>query len=107
MSEQAERRFEVVVEEGVPHGDLYELEQTTYYHVVDRQSGKTVLTFEGSLEASLSTDTGLWDGYCLSGVREVSLATDERSVVVSYHDGTEETIQIGENHMKRDDLLQD
>lgn len=96
MSEQAVQRFEVVAEEGVPRGDLYELEQTTYYHVVDRQTGWIVLTFEGRLESSLSTDTGLWDDYRVSGVGEVCISPDERSVVVKYCNGREETVQLPE-----------
>ncbi len=106
MSDLEERRFKVVVEEGVPRGDLYELEQTTYFHVVDRLSGRTVLTFEGRLDASLSTKTGLWDDYRASGAAKVTVAEDERSAIVIYHDAHEETIQIGENLMKRDELLQ-
>jgi hypothetical protein len=96
MSEEAAGRFEVVVEEGVPHGDLYELEQTTHYRVVDRRTGQTVLTFEGRLEAGLSPNTGLWDGYRLSGVREVCIAPDTRSVIVKHCDGHEETVSLPE-----------
>ena len=82
---------EVVVEEGPPHGDLYELEQKTTYRVVDRHSGQTVMTFESLLEASLSTDTGLWDDYCFSGAREVCIAPDGLSAMVTYYDGREES----------------
>jgi len=88
------RQFEVLVEEGAPHGDLYELEQTTYYRVVDRHSKKVVMTFQGEMEASLSTTTGMWDDYRFSGVREVLIAPDELSVIVRYHDGREETVQL-------------
>lgn len=94
MDEQAAGRFEVVVEEGVPRGDLYELEQTTTFYIVDRRSNRTVMTFEGRMEASLSTDSGLWDDYNFSGVREVSIAPDQLSVVVKYHEGREEIIAL-------------
>jgi hypothetical protein len=87
-------RFELLVEEGAPHGDLYELEQTTYYRVVDRLSDEVVMTFEGEMEASLSTTTGMWDDYRFSGVREVLIASDEQSVVVRYFDGREETVLL-------------
>ena len=87
-------RFEVRVEEGPPHGGLYDLEQTTYYRVVDAASGEVVLTFEGEMEASLSTCTGMWDDYRFSGVREVILAPDERSVAVRYYDGHEEVVGL-------------
>ncbi len=87
-------QFEVLVQEGAPHGGLYELEQTTYYHVVDRRSKKVVMTFQGEMEASLSAETGMWDDYHFSGVCEVRIAPDEQSVVVRYHDGREETVQL-------------
>lgn len=96
MDEQTEGRFKVIVEEGVPRGDLYELEQTSYCYVVDRQTGRIVLTFEGRLESSLSTDTGLWDDYRVSGVGEVCISPDERSAIVKYCDGREETVQLPE-----------
>lgn len=96
MDEQATGRFRVVVEEGVPLGDLYELEQMTYYHVADRQSGQTVLIFEGRLEAGFSPDTGLWDDYRLSGMREVRVAEGERSVIMKNGDGHEETVSLPE-----------
>jgi hypothetical protein len=48
MSEQRAERFEIVVEEGPPHGGLYELEQRTYYRVVDTRSQEVVMTFQGN-----------------------------------------------------------
>jgi len=94
MSENAERRFEVIVEEGVPRGDLYEMEQVTHYRVVDRTSGRAVLSFEGRLEAALSRDTGQWENTHTSGVRSVAVAEDERSVIVRYCDGREERVLL-------------
>ncbi|HNS52601.1 MAG TPA: hypothetical protein PKO09_15650 [Anaerolineae bacterium] len=96
MLEPETGRFEVVVEEGVPRGDLYELEQMIYHHVVDRWTGQTVLTFVGKLEASLSTEAGLWDGYHLSGVRGVCIAEDGRSALVRHGDGREERVPLTE-----------
>ena len=87
-------RWEVQVTEGPPHGDLYELEQTTYYRVVDADSQEVILTFRGEMEASLSTDSGLWDDYSYSGVCLVTLAPDQRSVLVDYHDGRRETVPL-------------
>ena len=95
-SEPAPDRFEVVEEKGSPRGDLYELEQKTWYHVVDRHSGQVMMTFEGLMEASLSRDTGLWDDYFFSGAREVAIAPDGQSVTVIYHDGSEETLPLPE-----------
>jgi hypothetical protein len=87
-------RFGLLVEAGAPRGDLYELEQTTYYHVVDRCSKAVVLSFREEMEASLSTTTGMWDNYRYSGVRQVLVAPDERSVTVRYHDEREETVPL-------------
>jgi len=87
-------RFEIVVEEGVPHGDLFELEQTTFYRVVDRQSNRVIVSFEGMMEASLSPETGLWADSRLSGVCEVSVVPGERAVYVRYYDGREESVPL-------------
>jgi hypothetical protein len=87
-------RYEVRVEDGPPRGDLYELEQKTYYQVVDVTSNEVLMTFEGLMEASLSRDNGLWDDYCFTGVCEVRLAPDEGSVVVQYYDGREEVMPL-------------
>ncbi|MBN1135770.1 MAG: hypothetical protein JXM73_04250 [Anaerolineae bacterium] len=94
MCEQQTGRFEVLVEEGPPHGGLYELEQTIYYKVVHRRSGQVVMVFEGQMEASLSTTTGMWEDYRLSGVCEVAIAPDEQSVIVKYCEGREETVPL-------------
>ncbi|MCP4541419.1 MAG: hypothetical protein GY832_30180 [Chloroflexi bacterium] len=96
MSEQPKSRFEVVVKEGPPHGDLYELEQTTYYQVVDMRSKEVVMTFQGEMEASLSTSSGSWDDHHFSGVREVIIAPDEQSVIVKYYDDREEIVPLPE-----------
>ena len=96
MDEQIASRFEVVVEEGSPRGDLYELEQKTYHRVVDRHSNQIIMVFESLMEASLSTSTGLWDDYRFTGVCEVSIAPDEQSVIVKYHDGLVERVALPE-----------
>jgi hypothetical protein len=94
MGEKLKSRFEVIVESGSPRGDLYELEQKTYYQVVDRHSKQIIMVFESLMEASLSTDTGMWDDYRFTGVHEVSIAPDEQSVIVKYHDGLEEMVPL-------------
>ena len=94
MSEQRAARFEIVVEDGPPHGDLYELERTTYYRVVDTRSREVVMTFQGEMEASLSRDDGMWSGHRFSGVQEVTLAPDGQSVVVTYCDGHKEIVVL-------------
>jgi hypothetical protein len=94
MDPEPMSRFEVVVTEGAPRGDLFELEQTTVYQVIDRLSGAVVLAFKSTLEASLSTDTGLWDDYQVSGVAEVGIAPDEAAAIVTYHDGRVEIVPL-------------
>jgi 3-methyladenine DNA glycosylase AlkD len=94
MDEQQMSRFEVVVEQGSPHGDLYELEQTTYYQVVDRHSKQIVMVFECQMEASLSRTTGMWDDYQFTGAVDVRIAPDGQSVLVKYHDGHEEIVPL-------------
>jgi hypothetical protein len=64
--------------------------------VVDAHSKQVVMTFQGEMEASLSTTTGIWDDYRFSGVCEVTIAPDEHSVNVRYYDGREETVPIPE-----------
>jgi hypothetical protein len=96
MDEQRAGRFEVLVEEGPPRGDLYELEQTTYYRVVDTHLKEVVMTFQGEMEASLSTTTGMWDDHRFYGVCGVTIAPDERSVIVKYCDGREEAVLLPE-----------
>jgi hypothetical protein len=94
MSERPGSRFEVVVEQGSPRGDLYELEQKTTHQVVDTHSKQIILVFESLMEASLSRDTGMWDDYRFTGVSAVSIAPDEQSVIVEYHDGLVETVPL-------------
>lgn len=88
--------FEVRVREGSPRGDLYELEQTTYHEIIDQRTGEVIMTFEGKMEASLSTDTGLWGDSSYSGVSEISLSPDHRFLVVNYFDGKREEVPLPE-----------
>jgi hypothetical protein len=94
MIEHRPVRFRVVVQEGSPHGNLYELEYTTYYHVVDARSGEIVMTFQGETQASLSRSNGMWDDYTGSGVCEVTIAPDEESVIVRDCDGRTEIVPL-------------
>lgn len=87
-------RYTVQIEEGSGHGDLYELERSTYYRVVDRRTQQVVLSFEGELFATLSRDTGQWDDYHYSGVSSVTLAPDERTVHVTYYGGRTEDVPL-------------
>ena len=84
------------MEEGPPHGDLYELEQTTHYRVVDTHLEELVMTFQGAMEAKLSATPGTWDDHRFSGVCGVTIAPDEESVIVKYYDGREEAVLLPE-----------
>ncbi|TFH15899.1 hypothetical protein E4H04_07525 [Candidatus Bathyarchaeota archaeon] len=90
------KRFEVRMVEGPPRGGLYELEQTTYFHVVDLQADEILLKFQGEMEASLSRDTGLWEDHRYSGVCEVVISPDEKTALVKYHNGNQEFVALPE-----------
>lgn len=94
MEDQQPERFQVIVIDGPPHGDLYELEQTTTYRVLDTQLGEVVMEFKGEMEASLSTDSGLWDDYRYYGVCDVRISPDGQSAIVEHCDGRVETIPL-------------
>ena len=96
MDDQAGKRFEVVIRQGPPHGDLYELEQTTYYQVVDTLTQQVIMVFESEMQATLSRDTGMWDDHSFTGVSDVAIAPDERSVLVQYVGGQQEAFPLAE-----------
>lgn len=89
MDDPPVARFEIQVDEGPPRGDLYEFVQTTTYRVVDTHSGEVVLRVEGTLEARLSPDTGLWDDFQVSGARGVRLSDDGYSALVDWGESKE------------------
>jgi hypothetical protein len=60
------------------------------------------MTFQSEMEASLSTDTGMWDDYRFSGVCDVTIARDEASVRVQYCNGSEETIALDDTNSSQD-----
>ena len=94
MIEPGPGRYEIREEKGSPRGDLFELEQKTYYHVVDRYSEEIIMTFEALMEATLSRDDASWDNYEFTGAREVIISPDEESVTIRYFDGLEETLPL-------------
>lgn len=87
-------RYRVLVEEGPPRGDLYELEQTTTFRVVDARSNAVMLAFEGCFSARLSADTGLWADEAYTGALSVALMPDESAVIVRWADGREERVAL-------------
>ena len=94
MPEPASGRFQVLVEDEAPRGGLYELEQVTCYRVVDRHSNEVFMTFRGQLEASLSADTGMWDDFRSTGVRDVAITPDGLVVVAQFSDGRVEVHRL-------------
>jgi hypothetical protein len=87
-------RYEVRTEDGPAQDGLYELEQTTYYHVVDLQSNEVVMTFESQISATPGAGGQGWADYQHSGVSSVTIAPDGQSVVVVRHDGWEERVPL-------------
>ena len=90
-------RYKVRVVKGSDRGDLYELEQITYFQIVDLISNKIIITFEEKMEATISRDSGLWEDYQYSGVYEVTISPDEKTALVKYHDGKQEYIALPES----------
>jgi hypothetical protein len=84
--------FGVRVEEGPPRGGLHELEIETRFVVVDRRTGREVLSRSGLYEASF--EDGVWGEARLSGVREVVIAPDGAFATVRRYDGTEERVAL-------------
>lgn len=74
----ARERYQIVTQTR-DHGDVYELEQDTTYYIVDRRSGKSVMSFTSS---DFSTYNGTWEHQSSSGVCSVGLAEDGRHVRV-------------------------
>lgn len=99
MKTQPSPPFAVIIEEEPPHGDLFELAQTTVYRVVDTRTQTVVRAFTGELTASLSRETGMWEDYQFSGVRAVTLAPDGVTALVHYFDGREEAVPLEEPPM--------
>jgi hypothetical protein len=94
MNQPPAKRFEVRVEEGPGHGGLYELEKTTYHHIIDTRTQEIAMTFEGEMSASLSTSNAQWEDYSYGGVSAVTITPDESAVIVKYYGGKEEIVPL-------------
>lgn len=97
MQQRNPERYIVQVVEGSPRGDLYELEQATFFHIIDTQTDQIILSFRGDMESSLSRDTAQWENTHYSGVCNASISEDQRTVLVEYYDGTKELVYIPGN----------
>lgn len=94
MEQPQETRYIVRIEEGPTRGDLFELEQATFFHIVDLFSGEVILTFRGDMEASLSRDNAQWDDYHYSGVSQVTISPDQKTARVEYFNRPEELVPL-------------
>ena len=92
MPGASQPRYRVEVEEGPAHGDLYELEQMTFFRVIDTCSNTVILAYAGEMSARL--DGGVWSDHQYSGVSDLIVAPDERSIRVKYHGGREEIVAL-------------
>jgi hypothetical protein len=68
---------------GSAHGDLCELEQTTYWHVMDWQTMTVVRTLTGGMSARLAG--GLWADHAFGGVQDVTVSPSGQ---IQVHDET-------------------
>lgn len=74
-------RYRIETEEGNPHGDLYEMEITTYFYVIDTHTEKAIMTFTGEYFTTLG-DNGGWNDGSYTGVTDVKFSEDGMSVIV-------------------------
>jgi hypothetical protein len=75
------------------HGGLYELEEETYFDVVEIKTGKVLMTFERSTSATFGA--GQWQYEGSGGVSKVELGQGGRSVYVHYYGKPEpEIVQL-------------
>ena len=94
MQQPNAERYVVQIVKGSPRGDLYELEQATFFHIFDTETDQIILSFRGDMEASLSRDTAQWENTQYSGVCNASISKDQRTVLVEHYDGTVELVDI-------------
>ena len=94
MQQPNPERYIIQIIEGSPRGDLYELEQTTFFHVIDTTSDQIILSFRGEMEASLSRETAQWEDTHYSGVCRVTISEDQQTVLVEHFDGNQELFQL-------------
>lgn len=86
------KKYRIEKHEGESRGDVYELEITTYFNVIECETGRTVMSFSGIYSAKLG-DTGTWDEGRYTGVENVVLSEDDDCVLV-YYDKKDEPVKI-------------
>lgn len=94
MGQHPTARYKIQIEEGPARGDLYELEQATTFQVVDSTNGDVILTWRGEMSASLSKENAQWENFQYTGVSNVTISKDHKSVRVEFYDGTVKQILL-------------
>ena len=94
MQQPNPQRYIAQIVERSPLRDLYELEQTTFFHLIDTTSDQIILSFRGAMEASLSRDTAQWEDTHYSGVCRVSITEDQQTFLVEHYDGTQKLVHL-------------
>jgi len=94
MQQSNPKRYIVQIVEAAPRGDLYELEQATFYHVIDTASDQIIWSFRGDMEATLSRETAQWENTQYSGVCKVTISEDQLTVLVEHYDGQSEQFTL-------------
>jgi len=97
-------RWEVRVKEGPPRGGLYELEQDTFFHVIDRWDGRRVKTFTGHYDASF-TGEGRWGEGFSSGVRQVVIDEEGKRAFGMHFNRMVECFRLTEEPVTEDPSL--
>jgi hypothetical protein len=75
-------KYTINEEESHLHGDAFQLEQHTYFSIVETESQKPVKVIVGNHTASY--DDGAWTNEKYSGVYKVEISEDETLVTVFY-----------------------
>jgi len=73
-------KYKIVERSSGSHGGLFELEEETYFDVVEIKTGKVLMTFENSSSASFGA--GQWQDRVSCGVSKVELGSDGKTALV-------------------------
>ena len=76
-------KYRIEESESEPRGDVYELEITYYYDVIDNRTEMSIMQFQGVSSAKLGDDC-TWENWQYSGVDEVEFSDDGRYVIVHH-----------------------
>ncbi|MCP4135801.1 MAG: hypothetical protein GY754_32840 [bacterium] len=77
-------RYRVKKYEGLPHGDLFEMEIDYHFDVIDKKTKKIIMAFTGDYSADLGGHCE-WQNSQYSGVSDVAISDDGEFVLVYYY----------------------